>query len=222
MAAAARAGGAERQSGELAPSRGRTVLAWLVATLAGLWVRTLRLRVVGAAVPPGPTVFTFWHGQQLAVLAAARRMRLPATRQLMAMISRSRDGQLQRGVMHRFGIRAAVGSSSRGGATAQRTLIRWLQSGADAVFAVDGPRGPYRRAKPGALQAAREGAAALVPIGCHAERAVRLGAWDRFEIPLPFSRVRIVIGDVVQGSGADALTRAIEDARSTAEGGDFA
>ncbi len=195
----------------------RRALAWLIAVVAGCWIRTLRLRLSGAGLPSGPAVFAFWHGQQLAVLAAARHLRLPERRRLMAMVSRSSDGRLQQVVMRRFGIRSAAGSSSRGGASAQRRLIRWLSSGADAVFAADGPRGPLRRAKSGAAQAARTAGAELVPIGCYADRLVRLRAWDRFELPLPFSRVWVVVGKALRDSDAEGLTTAIEDARAAAQ-----
>ena len=74
-------------------------------------------------------------------------------------------------------------------------MIRAVRGGADAAFAVDGPRGPLHSAKRGALVVAERARAELVPVACAARRTwVLHQAWDRFEIPLPFTTVAIAVG----------------------------
>jgi hypothetical protein len=171
----------------------RTLLGLVLGLVVRLWVWTLRVVVETA---PGldltdgaPLVLAFWHGEQMLLLGWPRR------RRTLVMVSWSRDGALQSGVMRAQGLRVVRGSSSRGGAAALRRLSRALSAPLDAAFAVDGPRGPRRRAKPGAALAARLCHGRLVPMGAAVSASHVLGrTWDRFRIPLPFSRVQVVLG----------------------------
>jgi lysophospholipid acyltransferase (LPLAT)-like uncharacterized protein len=59
----------------------------------------------------------------------------------------------------------------------------------------DGPRGPARVAKPGAVAAAQRSGAAIMPVGIGASPAWRAPSWDRFLVPSPFAKVRMVYGE---------------------------
>jgi lysophospholipid acyltransferase (LPLAT)-like uncharacterized protein len=178
-----------------------------------LWVATLRVRV---ASPPsfaetGGSVVSFWHGQQMALLGGRRLVR-----GAVVLVSRSRDGDLQAGVMTALGFLVVRGSSSRGGATALATLIDWLRAGGRVALAVDGPRGPRRIAKPGAAAAASVAEKPLFPAASAARWSVVLSeTWDHFEIPLPFSRVAIVVGVPVPACEARANAATLAVAMST-------
>jgi lysophospholipid acyltransferase (LPLAT)-like uncharacterized protein len=53
--------------------------------------------------------------------------------------------------------------------------------------------------------------APLVPIACAANRAWWFESWDRFLIPKPFARIRVVYGDAIfitRDSDKDALDAA--------------
>jgi len=193
----------------------RTLIGFALAIVVRLWLVTLRVRVL---VHPAldlagdrPIVLGFWHGQQL-LLLGARRRRLTAT-----LVSLSRDGELQSGVMRGLGFLVERGSSSRGGARGLRSIVRRVCQGADAAFAVDGPRGPRARAKPGAALAAAAAGARLVPTAAFASRALVLErTWDCFEIPLPFARVVVVLGAPLDAAEAacrpELISFAIESA----------
>ena len=58
----------------------------------------------------------------------------------------------------------------------------------------DGPRGPNRELKPGALTVARMTGLPLIPIGVGASAGWRADSWDRFLVPRPFSTVRVAYG----------------------------
>jgi lysophospholipid acyltransferase (LPLAT)-like uncharacterized protein len=197
----------------LIAARARSWVGFLLGLLVRLWAATWRVRLV---LEPGaeaaPRVLAFWHGAQLPLVAVRSQ------RRAVAMISRSRDGDLSTGVMQSLGLDVVRGSSSRGGARALRGIVRALGSGVDAVFAVDGPRGPVHRAKPGAAVAARLGGAAVVPVGSAASHATVLGrAWDRFSIPWPFSRVVVVAGAPIDAEQAAARPELVERAIARAE-----
>jgi lysophospholipid acyltransferase (LPLAT)-like uncharacterized protein len=197
-------------------SRVRTVLGIVLGALVGVWVRTLRVSVEvhpGSLAVAERRVLAFFHGQQMALLGARRFGRTAV------LVSRSADGEIQTGVMTWLGLSVVRGSSSRGGAAGLRAIVRKLASGEDAAFAVDGPRGPVGIPKTGALVAARAARAALLPVASACRAGWVLGrAWDRFEIPLPFSRVAVVVGAPVPGPHADAETlgAAIHAARERA------
>lgn len=197
-------------------SRVRTFVGALLGVFVGCWVATLRveLHVHGSSRRVvSRRVLAFFHGQQMALLGAAR------FRSTAVLVSHSADGEIQAGVMRRLGLAVVRGSSSRGGAAGLRGMVRKLLGGADAAFAVDGPRGPFGVAKRGALVAARAAGAALLPVASASRTAWLLrGAWDCFEVPLPFSRVAVVVGEPVPTSEVDPgrLAAAIHAARRQA------
>lgn len=136
-----------------------------------------------------PVVFVLWHGRLLPLTHFRRH------RGIVAMISHHRDGEYITRVAEGWGYRAVRGSSSRGAAAALRGLVRAVRSGRSAAVTTDGPRGPCERIKPGILTLAQRSGAPLIPVSAGADRAWRLDSWDRFLVPKPFSRVRIVVGE---------------------------
>lgn len=195
----------------------RRALGIALGCVVSLWVRTLSVVVESSGtIVSSRRVFAFFHGQQMALLAAER------TSPAAVLVSHSKDGDVQAAVMTSLGFWIARGSSSRGGMSGLKRIVRLVRSGFDATFAVDGPRGPARVPKPGAALAARLAGAALLPVASACARKIVLRrAWDAFEIPLPFSRVAIVIGSPVVPCDAertpDLLAKALQEARAHAE-----
>jgi lysophospholipid acyltransferase (LPLAT)-like uncharacterized protein len=185
----------------------------VLAVLASLLIRLLRLTwrvTLTGPEPPydlGPIVFCFWHGRQAGLLAH------PRPRPVAVLSSRSRDGELQARILGRLGFVVQRGSSSRGGAEGLKGIIGRLRDGADAAFAVDGPRGPLHEVKPGALAAASSAGATVVPITTRSSRSwIFERAWDRYLLPKPFARVELVRGARLDGPVDPlALRRALED-----------
>ena len=198
------------------------ILLWTlppaVAGLIRLLGATWRVEdVAEAAVPvghlvPGPTVFCFWHES---LLAAAWRFRGMG---IAILISRSFDGELIARIVERLGFAAVRGSSSQGGAAGLRGMVGAFAAGRICAFTADGPKGPRRVAKAGAVQLAELTGAPWV--GCFhpaAERCWRLRSWDRFAIPKPFSKVRFGWPAHVGQVNLPALQAAMERAAVLAE-----
>jgi lysophospholipid acyltransferase (LPLAT)-like uncharacterized protein len=185
---------------------GRALLGVLLGLVARAWLATLRVRVVAdpALLEAGarPWVFAFFHGTQWPLLAYRRR------RATVVLVSLSRDGAMQARALALQGFRIVRGSSSRGGARGLVALVRRMRlDGADAAFAVDGPRGPYGVAKGGAVAAARAVGGVLVPMGGAIERGFVLRrAWDRFGLAWPFSRVTVRLGPPLDPAGGAVLS----------------
>jgi len=156
----------------------------LTARLVAVLTHT-RVRRAGRH-PDGPVILAFRHGDQLALLP------YPRPRPTAAVVSRSEDGALQAQVLTRLGLHVIRGSTSRGGAEALASSLRWLQKGGDLALAVDGPRGPSGRAKPGVIWLSERARAPIVAVSCSLSASCRLErSWDRFQIPLPLSLVQI-------------------------------
>lgn len=112
---------------------------------------------------------------------------------LTLLVSQHRDAEWLNQTAARMGFRMARGSSTRGGPNAIRRL-KQLGNQSSLVITPDGPRGPRRQMAPGAAYVASQMQMPIVPIGVGLSRAHRLKTWDRFAIPLPLSRVRVIFG----------------------------
>jgi lysophospholipid acyltransferase (LPLAT)-like uncharacterized protein len=176
----------------------RALLGWIAGAVARLWLATLRVHLrldPGlAAVDDRPWVLAFWHGAQWPLLAWRRR------RPTVVLVSWSRDGGIQARALAVQGFRVVRGSSSRGGARGLAALVRAMRrEGADAAFAVDGPRGPRGVVKAGVVAAARATGAVIVPMAGRVRRGmVFRRTWDRFAIAWPFTRVEVVLGSPLE------------------------
>lgn len=108
-----------------------------------------------------------------------------------AMIGLHADGEIIAQVAERFDYKTIRGSTTRSGTTA---LLKILRDGTTRHFVMtpDGPKGPRRQCQFGAVYLASRSGLPLVPVGFGFSRCVRAKSWDRFAIPMPFSRVRCV------------------------------
>lgn len=136
-------------------------------------------------------VMVSWHGRTL----------IPANfmkgRGILALISLSRDGDIQNEIFTRFGFRTLRGSTSRGGVRAALEAAREVKKGAVLAFTPDGPRGPSGKFQPGALLIAQKAGVPIYPAGVSAYPRILLPTWDRYLIPLPFARAAFLIGEPV-------------------------
>jgi lysophospholipid acyltransferase (LPLAT)-like uncharacterized protein len=136
-----------------------------------------------------PFILAFWHRHLLLMPYAYRG------RRISVLVSQSRDGELIARTVARLGIDSSRGSSSRGGMAGMRALLRKAADGWDIAFTPDGPRGPLREVQPGVILAAAATGLPIQPVAIAASRAKLLRSWDRFLVPLPFSKVHFVYGE---------------------------
>jgi hypothetical protein len=80
-------------------------------------------------------------------------------------------------------------------------FIKKIRRGAPALIAPDGPDGPIYRAKTGAVYIAQKTKSAILPVGFSFSRFITLRNWDDFALPLPFSRIVMVVGDPIMIKG---------------------
>jgi len=138
-----------------------------------------------------PSIFAFWHGR---LLMMAPRY---CGKRLATLISLHQDGELISKTISYFGYRSIRGSSTRGGFSAMREMVRTFEEGYDIAITPDGPRGPRYRVQNGIIELARQTEMAIIPVSFNASRKKVFRSWDRFLLPFPFSRGVLVFGEPV-------------------------
>jgi lysophospholipid acyltransferase (LPLAT)-like uncharacterized protein len=153
----------------------------------------------------------FWHGRILPALYYFRR------RGIVVVTSDNFDGEWMAKIIHRFGYMTARGSTSRNAARAALRAKRRMEEGRPVGLTVDGPRGPAHVAQPGALWLAKVTGNPVLPFHLEAASHWTARSWDASQVPLPFSRIAVVVGEPLWVPG-DADTAVLEAKRVELEG----
>ena len=132
-----------------------------------------------------PVIFVLWHGRLLPLGYLHRGQGI------YGLASQSADGEYIARLLQHWGMGMIRGSSSSGGDTAFREMVRTVRSGKSMSITPDGPRGPRQQLKMGVVQLAQLTGAPIVPIAGAATRAWWFESWDRFLVPKPFARVSV-------------------------------
>lgn len=145
----------------------------------------------------GTYLFGIWHQNVLAGITA--QMGNPH----VVIVSKSRDAEPVAYTCTRLGHLCCRGSSrkgevSKGGREAKDEMIEALKRGMPGAISVDGPNGPVFVPKRGIVDAARKSGAAIVPYSCIPGRYVSFNSWDRFRLPIPFTRICVVYGKPIR------------------------
>ncbi len=151
-------------------------------------------------------IYVLWHGKLFLATYTHRK------KNIVILTSLSKDGDMLTAILEKFGYKCVRGSSSRGGTKALREMIRAIREGYDCAVAVDGPKGPLHEVKPGAIFLSQLTEAAIVPVTFKVEKKkVFEKSWDKFELPMPFSKARVVYGTPFYvNRGDDISQRCIE------------
>ena len=161
-----------------------------------LWLATLRIRSNRSAIDDadGGRIIVLWHDRLfVSGLVARRHFRRP----INALISTSKDGGWLVAFFRLMGLKAVRGSSNKRGAAALMTLTRVVRAGEHAGVTPDGPKGPARVCKTGVVALAKLTGRPIILMGLDYARCWRLRNWDRFALPLPFSRVDVTFEDIL-------------------------
>jgi len=204
----------------------RGVACWIAAQYIRLVWAMGRWEIRNGATPERfwrerkPFIIAFWHGRLLILPAM-----WPTTAKISMLISMHRDGELIARAIGYFGHGTVRGSAAkagsnkdRGGVAALRGMLKALKANEYVGITPDGPRGPRMRATDGIVTVARVSGVPIIPCSYSAGTRRVLGTWDRFIIPLPFTRGVIVWGEPIY-IARDADPAALETARLAVEAG---
>jgi lysophospholipid acyltransferase (LPLAT)-like uncharacterized protein len=130
-------------------------------------------------------VLAFWHGTMLMPWYLHRNQNFSA------LISLSKDGGLLANSLNKWGYNVTRGSSHKGGKEALETLLENSRNNYSIAITPDGPTGPPRIMKAGAVITAQRSGIPLVLCGIANKNKYTFNSWDKFEVPKFFSKVSI-------------------------------
>ena len=167
--------------------------------------RTCRFHISGVDQIEGmlkrgePVIVTSWHGMTMMIIGFLRRKM-----DLSSFVGIMPD-DYRGDTLHVFGRKLGVepiplnlsGDSTLGTGRKLVSLVRKISSGKNMLIHPDGPAGPAYVVKPGVSFLAKKTGAAILPLGCYCRHAYHVPRWDRYTLPLPFSKVHIQVGNLV-------------------------
>lgn len=170
---------------------------WVGAAAVRVWGATWRLRTsVAPAIDPLRSdrttrcIYLIWHRTILLACHSYRDLGI------CVGVSQHRDGEFAARIAAHLGVRTARGSSTRGAVALVREMLAFARrESGDLCMTPDGPKGPARQTKPGALFLAGHLGWPVVPIALTARPRKELKSWDRFILPAPFAKIGIVSGE---------------------------
>ncbi len=205
-------------------------VAWLASFLIGSYIRlvfsTSRWEFIGrehfdqAANNGAGVIMAFWHGRLMMV----PMVRKQTDRRVFMLISNHRDGEIIANGVKSFGVEFIRGSTAnpkkpeknKSGASAIAQMIAALKDGNVVGITPDGPRGPGERSQKGIVRLAQMSEAMIVPAAYSVSNGRHLSTWDRFLVPLPFSRGVFAAGQPIK-IPAEKDAQTLEIARLTVE-----
>jgi len=164
----------------------RKIAAFLMRQLK----KSLKYEVIDQPHDELKCIYMFWHRNLL--LLCLQRLGDPIT----VLISPSKDGELIAGPVSELGYKTIRGSSSRDGFRALKEMIREAKEQQLAITP-DGPKGPIGTINPGVFQIAYFAGIPIVPVAADSNREWVFNSWDRFRVPKPFARIRVIYGEPV-------------------------
>jgi len=199
----------------------------------GAWVIFIALRALAMTIrfkwddrseitnhpPTGPVIFCIWHNRLCLSMEAQRIFgKIRPSPGLAALVSASKDGGFLAAILERFRVQPVRGSSSRRGPQALLELTTWAERGYDLAITPDGPRGPCYVVQEGVMALAQLTGLPIIPFSFNAAWKIRVKSWDRFQVPLPFTRCEmnaakpILVPRDISDAEREALRQQLEQA----------
>ncbi|MGO9622703.1 MAG: lysophospholipid acyltransferase family protein [Desulfobaccales bacterium] len=193
----------------------------LARSLVQVYLRTCPVELV---IEPGlkarllsgaQALYTTWHCHLLFPLFYVRHHEGQLS-PLVLMASPSRDGEFIAEVARGLGFAICSGSRRKGGVQALQQMADYYRRGYSCGLIADGSRGPAQVVQNGPLYLARITNAPIVPLAVAASRQKTFQTWDRFVLPLPFSRLALLVGEPLtvppqaRGAALEALRQELE------------
>lgn len=161
-------------------------------------------------------IYAFWHNKLATPSIFFRNLE-----KKVALSSPTKDGELISVPLERLNYTLVRGSSDKKSVSSTINLLKYLKKGYSMGTPLDGPKGPKGKAKKGLLYLAQKSGVPIVPIGvAYHKKWIFQKTWDKFEMPKPFSKICIFIGEEIKISeeeNIDKLAEIIEKKIDTAD-----
>lgn len=138
-------------------------------------------------------VYCFWHNKQFAPVMYMGKL---GNAKQVGLVSPSKDGEILAAWLKQMKYHVVRGSSSQRSISSLVKIIAMTKQGFSIGIAADGPRGPLYKAKSGAGFIAYKSGLPILPMGAaYSKKFIFDKAWDKFQFPLPFSKIVFYFGD---------------------------
>ncbi len=134
-------------------------------------------------------ILGFWHGTMLLPWYINR------DKNFAGLTSKSKDGDLLAKILKKWNYKVLRGSSSEGGDIALGLMVDFAKNGYSVAITPDGPKGPPKKFKAGAVVSAKRAGLPLVLTGIGFKRKKFLKSWDSFQVPIFFTRANVIYSD---------------------------
>lgn len=145
-------------------------------------------------------IFAMWHSDQCSLHGIPFEKR----KNVNILISKSGDGEVIARVVKRWGFSTVRGSKDKGtrkkgGVRATMEMIEKVNEGQNVAIMVDGPAGPLHEIKNGVIKVAKHTGGAIIPMVWYSpdKTLVKFPTWDKFKIPLGFTKIVILYGEPI-------------------------
>lgn len=136
-------------------------------------------------------VLAFWHETMLTPWYLHRNQNFSA------IISQSKDGEILTRLLNLWNYSVARGSSHKGGKDAMKQLLDFAKQKKSIAITPDGPTGPAKILKPGAVVTAKKSNIPLVLAGIGYDKFYQFSSWDKFKVPHFFSTAKVIYSEPV-------------------------
>jgi len=173
-----------------------TKLGWLVILGLGksLFIKEKGRRHLNTLLEKKARILlVLWHGRMFTPIYILRG------KGVCPMVSLHADGEMIAQTMKKLGYHSIRGSSTRGGKEAFHEMVSKIRQGSVGAIIPDGPTGPRQQFKPGTLYISQQADAYLLPMTFSANRNIVFKkSWDKFMLPLPFSKNIVLYGKPIK------------------------
>ena len=169
----------------------------LLFPFLSVYIRTVKLKIINGESAKRLSeegknfVLAFWHGTMLMPWFINR------SKNFSALVSQSKDGEILTRLLIKWKYNTVRGSSNIGGKEALELMINEAIKKKNLAITPDGPTGPVRKMKAGAVVTAKKSNIPLVLLGVGYNKKYVLKSWDRFEIPKMFSKSVLIFSDPI-------------------------
>ena len=147
-----------------------------------------------------PLIISSWHGMTIMVVGLLRKV-LDISR-FSAIVPEDHRGDVLAIFAYHLGAEPIKvnlsGDSTFGLGRKLVSLLKKMSAGKSFLIHPDGPAGPAYKVKPGLSFIAQKAGAPILPLGCYCRNAYHINRWDRYTLPLPFSKIHIQLGSLME------------------------
>ncbi len=148
-------------------------------------------------------IFCFWHQNIVSTMFFFFQNKVIGH----CIVSSSVDGKIAGFLSKKLGFKIIYGSVYKDSFKLVRQVFDILELNKRICLAGDGSRGPAFELKQGIKYLAMRSGLPLIFVESHVRWAFTFNSWDRFKLPLPFSRISIHLHDPIRFSQEDYLKR---------------